>query len=121
MGRARMQRPAGTITYHLENRIIRLMKKGMSTATAVQSRGTRTSRIGSFWELQLRALTAAEGINQIRAKLVKSQPPEKTLNMMKNRYTRRGRSTGRLTISTKPLNQRDMPKPPGLTREPRKN
>jgi len=107
--------------YQLKRLIIQLMKKEMPAARAVQIMGTITSRIGSFCELQLKALRAATGMSQSRAKSAKSTSPEKPLKIKMIAHKKRGIRTGRLTMSIKPESQRENPKPPGLIKLPRKN
>jgi hypothetical protein len=112
-GRTAIQRNSGmTAKLKLKrSRIIRI-KKGIPTAIAVQSRGTNTSREGSLWALQFIVRIAAPGMSQRRAKLAKSAEAEKIRRNEKRAHTRRGRTAGRLTISTQIPAHRENPNPP---------
>jgi len=94
--------------------VIQLIKKEMPTARAVHKSGAITSKMGSFIELQLNALSAPTGISQSREKSAKSAVEEKPRKMNINKYTKNGIRIGTLTISTKPKSQREKPNPPGL-------
>jgi len=94
--------------------VIQLIKKEMPTARAVHKSGAITSKMGSFIELQLNALSAPTGISQSREKSAKSAFEEKPRKRDINKYITNGIRIGTLTISTKPKSQREKPNPPGL-------
>jgi hypothetical protein len=119
-GRAAIQRNSGIMIKLKLSRII-YIKKGIPTAIAVHSRGTNTSRAGSFWALQFIVRMAAPGMSHRRAKLAKSAEEEKIRRNEKRAHTRRGSTAGRLMISTQIPAHRENPKPPAWIKEPRRN
>jgi hypothetical protein len=106
---------------HFNCPAIILIRKGIPTAMAVQSRGVSTRRDGSLRALQLTARIAAPGISQSRAKLVYPTGPERTPRREKIKQTTRGSAAGRATISIQALTHRENPNPPGVIKDPIRN
>ena len=100
---------------------MRVIKKEIPIAMAVQSTGTSTRRMGSLKELQLTVLMAELGMSHKRAKLAILAVPDTTLKALKIRQAMRGIRAGRATISIKPLNHREKPNPAGSTMASMKN